>query len=185
MDNPKDILTLLGIPTDKVISFDYYDGVKEPSRINIELADDRYFCPNCGSNNATIHGYYDVTIKNSIIRARKVYVEVRMRRYKCKNCGKTYKQPFSFYMPYRKISRASEIAIKEDLKECVSYTYIAKQYDVSANTIISIFDSIPRIPREKLTSATSVDEFHFSNHRNKSCCFPFVISSQLTEEFWK
>ena len=177
MDNPKDILTLLGIPTDKVISFDYYDGVNEPSRINIELADDRYFCPNCGSNNVTIHGYYDVTIKNSIIRARKVYVEVRMRRYKCKDCGKTYKQPFSFYMPYRKISRASEIAIKEDLKECVSYTYIAKQYDVSANTIISIFDSMPRMPREKLTSVICVDEFHFSNHRNKDCCFPFVISS--------
>lgn len=37
MDNPKDNLTLLAVPTDKVISFDYYDGVNEPSRIKIEL----------------------------------------------------------------------------------------------------------------------------------------------------
>ena len=96
MDNPKDILTLLGIPTDKVIPFDYYDGVKELSRINIEFADDRYFCPNRGSKNSTIHGYYDVTLKNLIMRTRNVYVEVRMRRYKRKDCGKKKQTAIQF-----------------------------------------------------------------------------------------
>lgn len=177
MDNPNIILTLLGIPNEKVAFYDAYESSDGNSRIYLELVDERPSCPKCGSNESTIHGYYEVTINNSIIRAHRTLVEIRMRRYKCKKCGKTFKETYSFYMPYRKISRATEIAIIEDLKECVSYAYIGRQYDLSRNTIINIFDSLPRQPREKLTQVICVDEFHFSNNKNKNCQFPFVISS--------
>lgn len=176
MNNPKDILALLGIPSEKVANFDYYDGTDGHSRIILELIDERQKCPNCNSSHVRIHGYYNVTINNSIIRAHNTYIDIRMRRYRCYDCGKTFKQTFPLYLPYKRISRAAEISIKEDLKECVSYSYIAKQYDVSTNTVINIFDSLPRMPREKLTKCICVDEFHFSNSKNKHCKYPFVIS---------
>lgn len=177
MNNPDIILTLLGIPNEKVAFYDAYEGSNGYSRICLELVDDRPKCPRCDSNEITIHGYYNVLINNSIIRSRFTDVEIRMRRYKCKKCGKTFKENYSFYMPHKRISRATEIAIIEDLKECVSYSYIGRQYGLSRNTIINIFDSLPRQPREKLTQVICVDEFHFSNNKNKNCQFPFVISS--------
>ena len=177
MDNPNDILTLLGIPNEKVAFYDVYKSSNGYAEINLELVDERPSCPRCGSNDSTIHGYYETTINNSIIRAHHTYVEIRMRRYKCKKCGKTFKENYGLYMPHKRISRAAEIAIIEDLKECVSYAYLGRQYGLSRNTIINIFDSIPRQPREKLTQVICVDEFHFSNSKNKNCKFPFVISS--------
>lgn len=177
MDNPNIILTLLGIPNEKVAFYDAYESSDGNSRISLELVDERPCCPRCGSNKTKIHGYYDVTINNSIIRSHHTYVEIRMRRYKCKECGKTFRENYSLYMPYKRISRATEISIIEELKECVSYAYLGRQYDVSRNTIINIFDSLPRMPREKLTNVICVDEFHFSNKKNKNCQFPFVISN--------
>ena len=151
MDNPNIILTLLGIPNEKVAFYDAYQSSDGHSRISLELVDERPSCPRCGSKESIIHGYYEVTINNSVIRAHHTYVEIRMRRYKCKKCGKTFKENYGLYMPHKRISRSAEIAIIEDLKECVSYAYIGRQYDVSSMTIINIFDSLPRQPREKLT----------------------------------
>ena len=133
MDNPNIILTLLGIPNEKVAFYDAYESSDGNSRISLELVDERPCCPRCGSNKTKIHGYYDVTINNSIIRSHHTYVEIRMRRYKCKECGKTFRENYSLYMPYKRISRATEISIIEELKECVSYAYLGRQYDVSRN----------------------------------------------------
>jgi len=182
MIDSKEILTLLGIPTEKVYSFDYAEIENNRSIILIDLVDERTHCPKCFSRDLLIHGYYKVSIKNSIVKARKVTVEINMRRYRCKKCGKTFKESFSFYMPYKKISRATEIAIKEDLKNMVSYSYLAKQYNVSTKTIINLFDSIDRQPKTKLTECLCVDEFHFSNHKNKDCQYPFIMSNPFNSK---
>lgn len=68
-----------------------------------------------------------------------MHVEIDMRRYKCKDCGKTFKQSFSFYNPHETISVVTKLGIKESLKEYVSYSFIARQYGVSTNTVIDIF----------------------------------------------
>ena len=56
-----------------------------------------------------------------------------------------------------------EISIIEDLKEMVTFTYLARQYDISSNSVINIFDKIPRQPKLSLPEVLCVDEFHFSN----------------------
>lgn len=68
-------------------------------------------------------------------------------------------------MPGRRISRAMEISIIEDLKEIITFTYLARQYDISTNSIINIFDRIPRQPKLALPEVLCVDEFHFSNSK--------------------
>ena len=176
MNNPIDILLLLGIPTEKIANYDFYQGNDGNQRLMLELTDVRSFCPRCGSHNILIHGYYDVTINNSIIHAHQTYVDIHMRRYRCKECGKTFKESFSFYLPHKKLSRAVELCINEALKEPVSYAFIGRQFDVTSHTVINIFDKVKRIPREKLAPVICVDEFHFTNSKNKDCKYPFVIS---------
>lgn len=176
MNNPKDILTLLGIPTEKIASFDFYEGKDGHQRIMLELTDERPSCPKCRSDNVKIHGYYDVTINNSVVRAHHTYIDIHMRRYRCKQCGKTFKESYSLYMPHKSLSRAAEVCIVEALKEPISYAYIGREYDVTSHTVINIFDKIHRIHREPLTEVICVDEFHFTNSKNKDCKYPFVIS---------
>lgn len=176
MIDSNNILSLLGIPSEKIAFVDSFRASEDLSFVEISLVDDRPKCPCCNSSNVKIHGYYKVTINNSIIKTQKLYVTVEMRRYICKDCGKTFKQTFPFYLPHKSISRAVEISIIEALKDNVSYTFIARQYDVAVNTVISIFDKLPRQPRLQLPEVVCVDEFHFSNKNHKKLKYPFVIS---------
>ena len=64
----------------------------------------------------------------------------------------------------------------------ITYTELAKQCDVSTNYVIKLFDTLPQQKRLPLPSVICVDEFHFSNARNKRCKFPFVMSNPFTGE---
>lgn len=182
MKNPTDILTLLGIPAEKVSSFDFVENQNGESHIELSLINEEQSCPRCFSKDVVVHGYFSTTINNSVIRAHKTYVRVEKKRYKCKRCGKTFCQSFPINMPHKQISRAVEICILDDLKEPVSYSYVARQYNVSLNTVVNLFDRLPRQPKLKLSECICIDEFHFSNRRNRHCCFPCVISNPFTSE---
>ena len=53
---------------------------------------------------------------------------------------------------------------------------IAKEYGVSKNTIINIFDTMKEFPRGKLPKVMCVDEFGFSKDVRRKKRYPFVIS---------
>lgn len=180
MKDSGDILSLLGIQREKVAFIDAYHMNTSEDKMLISLIDDCHSCPNCGSANIKIHGYYKVNINNSIIKARLMHVEIDMRRYICKDCGKTFKQSFSFYSPGTNISVVTRLSILETLKETVSYSFVARQYGVSTNTVINYFDALPRQPRLYLGEVICVDEFHFRNRENPKLKFPFVISNPFS-----
>lgn len=182
MNDSGDILSLLGIQKEKVAFIDGFHVDEKEDKIVISLIDDRPSCPHCNSKNIKIHDYYKVIINNSIIKERLMHVEIDMRRYKCKDCGKTFKQNFSFYNPGESISVVTKLAIKESLKENVSYSFIARQYGVSTNEVIDIFDSMPRQPKLLLSEVICVDEFHFSNRNHPKLKYPFVISNPFKGE---
>ena len=56
------------------------------------------------------------------------------------------------------------------------YIVIAKEYGVSKNTIINIFDTMKEFPRGKLPKVMCVDEFGFSKDVRRKKRYPFVIS---------
>ncbi|MGI6768757.1 MAG: transposase family protein [Bacilli bacterium] len=55
-------------------------------------------CPECNSNNITIHGYYQKQIAHSVSTGSPCFLIYKARRYKCKFCGKVFyeKNPFSY-----------------------------------------------------------------------------------------
>ncbi|MBR4377525.1 MAG: ISL3 family transposase [Bacilli bacterium] len=177
-----DILSLLGIQREKVAFIDACHMNATEDKIIISLIDNRDTCPYCRSKNIAIHGYYKVNINNSIIKTRLLHVEIDMRRYKCKDCGKTFRQNFNFYSPGTSISTVAKISILEALKENISYSFIARQYGVSTNTVINYFDALPQQPRLQLGEVICVDEFHFNNRDNPKLKFPFVISDPFSSK---
>lgn len=182
MIDSKDILTLLSIPCEDISNVEIISDTSEITFIDIELKDNRSSCPFCFQNNIAIKDYYNVKIKNSIIRKNKLYVTIRMRRYKCKYCNKTFKQEFKFYEDKNSISLTVKRIVQNMLMDRISMEYIAKELDISKQTVINILDELPEPKRLILPNVICLDEFHFSNANHKAGKYPCVISNPFNTE---
>lgn len=183
MNDTKDILTLLGISADKISNYDFVQNRDGNASLFVELNNVKpTHCSICfEKNNIVIKGYYKTHINNSVIKHRKMDVTIRMRRFLCKSCGHSFKQGFDLSRTGNRISRNIEYLIKEDLKDTLTYSYIAKSYGVSINYVVNLFDSIPNQPRHQLSSIICIDEFHFASNR-KDEKYPCVITNPLTTD---
>lgn len=178
MIEAKDILTLLGIPSEKIRAFSS-ESCENASVVYIDLVDEKGCCPYCGSRELEIKGYYKVRQNNSVIKHRNIMVELNVRRYKCKKCNKTFKQNYDFAKKNDHISIAVKGAIIDDLSEKLTFTQIAKDHNTSINTVRRIFDScILRQLALPLPEILCIDEFCFkhSSHIGK---YPAVITNPL------
>ena len=182
MIDSKDILTLLSIPCEDISNVEIVSDTSEITFVDIELKDNRSSCPFCFQNNIAIKDYYNVKIKNSIIRKNKLYVTIRMRRYKCKYCNKTFKQEFKFYEDKNSISLTVKRIVQNMLMDRISMEYIAKELDISKQTVINILDELPEPKRLILPNVICLDEFHFSNANHKAGKYPCVISNPFNTE---
>ena len=178
MNDPKDIINLLGIPAEKVYSFDYvYDKKSNTTFLMIDLVNTKEQCPYCyEKENIGIKGYYTKKIKNSVLKQNTMTVQINMRRFVCHSCNKTYSQSFPMSSFRKRISTNVNELIKNELKNVKTYTQIASEYDVSVNYVIKIMDSIKRISKLVFSKVICIDEFHFSsNHAGEK--FPCVITN--------
>lgn len=180
MNEAKDILTLLGIPSEKIKYFtSESDG--ENSVIYIELVDEKGCCPECGSTSIEIKDYYTVRINNSLIKHKNTIVQIRVRRYRCKKCGKSFKQTYDFYEKGTSISNSVKQAILDDLKEKLTFIQIARDHNVSSREIRNIFDKniLPQLALP-LTEIICIDEFCFKHSKAKIGKYPAVITDPMT-----
>ncbi len=182
MIDSKNILSLLSIPCEDVLSYEVISDKENTSYIEIELKDKRENCPFCLSNQIVIKDYYNVQIKNSIIRNQKLYVRIRVRRYKCKCCSKTFKQSFPLYSNNNIISDNIKNTVRIMLMKRVSMEYIASELDISKTSVMNILDQMPEPQRIPLENVICLDEFHFSNANKKVGQYPCVISSPFKTE---
>jgi len=177
-----DILTLLSIPSEEVLTYSVVKDTNDISYIDIELKDNRPYCPFCFCDKIVIKDYYKVKINNSIIRQKKLFINVNVRRYKCKNCNKTFKQNFSLYKDNSNISNEVKTVIQRMLMDQVSMEYIAKSVNVNKKTVINVLDDLPDPKRLLLGKVICLDEFHFSNANNEAGKYPCVISNPFNSE---
>ena len=180
MIEAKEILPLLGLPSEKIKSVDVINESNE-STIYIELMDIRGICPKCKSSAIEIKDYYTVCINNSIIKHHKLNVEIRVRRYRCKKCGKTFKQNYDFTQKGDSISLTVKTQIIDDLKERITASQIAKDHNVSKMTVMRIFDKgvLPQLPL-KLSEIICIDEFCYKHSNSKEGKYPVVITNPFT-----
>lgn len=180
MNEANDILTLLGIPGEKIKYFTSESDDKN-SVIYIELVDEKGCCPECGSTSIETKDYYTVRINNSVIKHKNMVVQIRVRRYRCKKCGKSFKQRYDFYEKGSSISNSVKQAILDDLKEKLTFVQIAKDHNLSSREVRNIFDKciLPQLPLP-LTEIICIDEFCFKHSKGETGKYPAVITDPMT-----
>ena len=131
------------------------------------LKNDFEYCPCCGCiNENTI---IKKGTRNSLIKINKhaeltTYLDLTKQRYKCKNCNKKFYDTTP-EVDYRcHISKQVKLAILNCAKEMMCKSLIARLYNVSDNTVQSIFDTVfynDTVYKDFLPKAICIDEFTF------------------------
>ena len=131
------------------------------------LKNDFEYCPCCGCiNENTI---IKKGTRNSLIKINKhaeltTYLDLTKQRYKCKNCNKKF-YATTLEVDYRcHISNQVKLAILNCAKEMMCKSLIARLYNVSDNTVQSIFDTVfynDTVYKDFLPKAICIDEFTF------------------------
>ena len=131
------------------------------------LKNDFEYCPCCGCiNENTI---IKKGTRNSLIKINKhaeltTYLDLTKQRYKCKNCNKKF-YATTPEVNYRcHISKQVKLAILNCAKEMMCKSLIARLYNVSDNTVQSIFDTVfynDTVYKDFLPKAICIDEFTF------------------------
>lgn len=126
------------------------------------------YCPKCGCINDNCMIKKDC--RKTLIKINKIseitsYLELNKQVYKCKNCNhKTTAQSKNIVNFGCRISNNVKLAIFNCAKEIMSKTMIARLYNVSDNTVQTIFDTAlynDTIYKSYLPEAICIDEFTY------------------------
>lgn len=127
-------------------------------KIYIELPVREQTCPHCKSKTTKIKDYRTQIIKDIPIRFKTTLLSYRKRRYQCRECGKTFYEKAHF-LPKRarKTTRVSEFIV-DRLKTKQSMKDIAKDANVSINTVARLLPPLA-VSSKHLPEVLCIDEF--------------------------
>ena len=136
--------------------------------IHLETKPTEQICPTCGSITKKIHDYRLQTIKDVPVQLKPTNLVLKKRRYSCP-CGKHFYEKYTWLPKYQHMTKRLAMYICHQLRDTISYTYIASQTNISVSTVTRIFDRInyvkPSIPR-----VLSIDEFKGNAETGKFQC---------------
>ena len=136
--------------------------------IHLETKPTEQICPTCGSITKKIHDYRLQIIKDVPVQLKPTNLVLKKRRYSCP-CGKHFYEKYAWLPKYQHMTKRLAMYICHQLRETISYTYIASQTNISVSTVIRVFDRInyvkPSIPR-----VLSIDEFKGNAETGKFQC---------------
>ena len=127
-------------------------------KIHIELPVREQTCPHCKAKTTKIKDYRTQIIKDIPIRFKTTLLSYRKRRYQCKECGKTFYEKAHF-LPKRarKTTRVTEFIV-DRLKTKQSMKDIARDADVSINTVSRLLPPLA-VSAKHLPEVLCIDEF--------------------------
>ena len=137
-------------------------------------------CPKCHSNNTIRYGIRKRKIEMSLLAHYKTDITLEYSRFRCKDCCSIFSDDSSLTDTGETISRSTKFSILLDLKEDLSFTYIARKNNVSIQTVINIFESFVFPKRRTLPEVICMDEF-----KNLKCAygkFAFLIIDPLAHK---
>ena len=116
-------------------------------------------CPKCGSKTTRIHDYRTQNIKTINVVNKQTLLVLKKRRYVCPCCGKRFYEHYDFVAKHHHIAKNVFLKIIEDLKDVKSMKSIAKENNVSTNTVQRSLNLVSCPDNIKLPKALSIDEF--------------------------
>lgn len=128
-------------------------------KIHLEKKREACKCPRCSKPTDSIHDYRTQVVKDSPAFGKGVKLILRKRRYRCKSCGKCFYEKHDFLPKYYRMTTRLSAQIIDKLRQCVSYTHVAREMNLSVTTVMRIFDSVSYGTYKESPDALSIDEF--------------------------
>ena len=119
-------------------------------------------CPHCGGEHINIHGYKKSQIKLMPILGYNAVMKLNKQRYCCKDCGKTFMAETDIVRKNCYISNDVKRAAVLKAKEKISEKDIAKELNISHNTVsreINSFRESYKVNFKYLPEVLCFDEF--------------------------
>lgn len=142
---------------------------EEKVEISIEMERHECICPVCGKKTNRVHDYRTQIIHDLPAFGKNVVLKLRKRRYSCL-CGKHFYEIIPFLPRYGRMTQRKTLSIIDKLSDTRSYTSVAKESNVSVNTIIRLFNNICYPKPVKLPTAIGIDEFKGNSGKQKYHC---------------
>lgn len=146
----------------------HVDKVNGNLVVTIVLNNDTKCCKFCGSTSFCSHGFIHKKITHSISTNQPCILNYKARRFKCKDCGKTFLEYNPFCQEDEKLSLYTVIKILEKLRSHTStFTSVAKDLNVSIQTVVNVFDNYVSGTRLKLSEVICIDEIYTNKLTSK------------------
>lgn len=146
----------------------HVDKVNGNIVVTIVLNNDTKCCKFCGNTSFCSHGFIHKKITHSISTNQPCILNYKARRFKCKDCGKTFLEYNPFCQEDEKLSLYTVIKILEKLRSHTStFTSVAKDLNVSIQTVVNVFDNYVSGTRLKLSEVICIDEIYTNKLTSK------------------
>ena len=150
---------------DSLVSYHFIDLKDDHYHIYMDFISNAHCCPFCGSIKLISKGYYKKNLVSVPINDRHVTIHARFKRIICNDCNVSFSDHHSIYYVNTKFTRTAIVSILKRLKPYnVTYSQVARDFGVSTQKIVDIFDMFVRVKRKHLPRILLIDEFHFSRH---------------------
>lgn len=133
---------------------------EDASSINLYVSSDlpKPTCEHC-NHICNIHDYRTQTIKLGKLRYKNLFIVLKKRRFKCPICNKIHTEKLPFIAKGHRIAKSIFFDVFEKTKEERNMTSIAKELNISVNTVIRYFDTIDYVKPKKAPKSLAIDEF--------------------------
>lgn len=159
----------------------YVDKVNGELVCTIVLNNTTKCCEECGSIAITIKDYRPKKIIHSISTNQPCILNYRARRFRCKDCGKSFLEHNPFCQKDEKLSLYTDIKIMEKLRShTATFTSVAKDFNVSTQTVVNVFDNYASSSRIPLDEAICIDEIYTNKLTKKK--YSCVIMNFKTKQ---
>ena len=147
--------------------------------VYISIKRKEHICPRCSSRVNRVQDYYIQRLKDLNVFGKTTYLILKKRRYKCK-CGKVFQEDNPILNKNQRMTKRLFFEILEKLRTSHSFTSVAKEYNISVNTVIRVFDKI-QYPEADLENveAIAIDEFKGNTDGEKYNC---IIADPKTKQ---
>ena len=125
-------------------------------------------CPCCGELTDKVHDYREQIIKDIPAFGKQICIHLKKRRYRC-CCGKRFYEKNCFLPRYHRMTNRLSAYIINKLRNEVSFTSVAREVNLSAPTVMRVFDLVA-YSFSKLPTALSIDEFKGNTGGEKYQC---------------
>ena len=145
------LLDLQEVLIDKLEEFDFSINVFVTSNKNIPVC-------SCGCR-CHIHDYRVQKIKAGKNRNKNVFIFLKKRRFVCPIHKKIYTETFPFVSKRHRIPSNICAQVIDRLRDCVSMTGVAKQFNISTSTVMRYFDLVSYPSIKESPEVMAIDEF--------------------------